>query len=127
MRRALLLLPLALAACSTPREACINDATRELRVLGDLVSQTQGNLSRGYAIGERQEVITILETCEAVSESGDITDFPCDRTEIRTQEFPVAIDLNAEQAKLNSLLERQAILNRQSQSIIQQCIAIHPE
>lgn len=127
MRRALFLLPLALAACATPREACINDATRELRVLSSLVSETQGNLVRGYAIGERQDIITIAETCEAVSETGEVTRFPCDRTETRTTEFPVAIDLNAERAKLDSLLERQAILNRQSQSIIQQCIAIHLE
>jgi len=127
MRRVLLLLPLALAACATPREACINDATRELRVLSNLVAETRGNLARGYAIGERQDIVTIPDTCEAYSESGEITRFPCDRTETRTREFPVAIDLNAERAKLDSLLERQAGMNRQSQSIIQQCIAIHPE
>ncbi len=34
MRRALFMLPAsALTACATPREACINDATRDVRII----------------------------------------------------------------------------------------------
>ena len=59
MRPALMILPfLALAACATPREQCIGQATRDLRVLNSLIAETQGNLARGYAIEEQQEVRT---------------------------------------------------------------------
>ena len=121
MRRALLLIPLVLAACETPREACISNATRELATVSRLVVETRGNIQRGYAIGTRQVVQTIAETCRTQNEEGLITTFPCDRTEIVDIEEPVAVDLNAERAKLDSLLERQAQMQRQSDAVIAQC------
>lgn len=121
MRRALLLIPLVLAACETPREACVSNATRELATVSRLVVETRGNIQRGYAIGTRQVVQTVPETCRTQNEEGLITTFPCDRTEIVDIEEPVALDLNAERAKLDSLLERQAQMQRQSDAVIAQC------
>ena len=121
MRRALLLIPLVLAACETPREACITNATRELATVSRLVAETRGNILRGYAIGTRQVVQTIPETCRTQNAEGLITTYPCDRTEIVDIDEPVAVDLNAERAKLESLLERQAQMQRQSDAVMPTC------
>ncbi|MFT5743559.1 MAG: hypothetical protein ACI86S_001630 [Paracoccaceae bacterium] len=128
MRASFLLLPLlAFAACATPREQCIGQATRELRVINSLITETQGNLSRGYALVEQQDVRVLRTMCEGTNEDGSTFRFPCEETETFTRNVPVAIDLNAEQAKLRSLQERQTQEQRRAQAATQQCIAIHPE
>jgi len=128
MRPAFILLPLVvLTACATPREECISDANRQLRVLNSLVAETQGNLARGYAIEESQEVRTLNRTCRGKNEDGSTFRFPCNETDTITTSRPVAIDLAAEQSKLEGLLQRQAQAKTQSDQRIAQCIAIHPE
>ena len=128
MYRALYLLPLlALTACETPREACVSNANRELSTLNGLVNETRLNIARGYAIGTRQQVRVVQDTCRTQSPEGVITTFSCDKTEIVDVDQPVAIDLNAERAKLDSLLERQAQMQRQLQPVIAQCQALPDE
>jgi hypothetical protein len=121
MRRAMLLIPLLLAACETPREACISNANRELSTINGLINETQRNLTRGYAIGTQQQVRTIPDTCRTQNAEGVITTYPCDQTQIINVDRPVAIDLNAERAKLDSLLERQAQMTRQLGPALAQC------
>ena len=50
MHKALLLIPLALAlgACATPRERCVDQASHDLRVVDGLIAQLQTNIARGY-------------------------------------------------------------------------------
>lgn len=128
MRPALIILPLvALAACATPREQCINDVTRDTRVQSSLINETRANLARGYALDERQEVRTIRSTCRGRDEAGDIFEFRCDKTDTFTTTVPVAIDLNVERAKLTSLEERFAQTQSSSNQAVAQCIAVHPE
>ena len=127
MRRSLLLIPLLVAACATPREQCINDVTRESRVLSGLIAETQQNIARGYALEEVQEVRVVRTTCTGTNEDGSTFTFPCEETQTIERDVPVAIDLNAERAKLESLLERQAQLQRSTDAAIQQCIAAYPE
>jgi hypothetical protein len=128
MRPAFILLPiLALAACATPREQCISSATRDTRVLSSLINETQGNLSRGYALEQRQDVRTVSGTCRGRNEDGSTFVFRCDETETFTTTVPVAIDLNAERAKLASLQERFTQTQAASNQAVSQCIAIHPE
>ncbi|WP_342078419.1 hypothetical protein [Yoonia sp. SS1-5] len=128
MRTALIILPLAaLAACATPREECIDVALRDTRVINALVTETQRNLQRGYAIEQKQEVRTVRETCRGRNEDGTTFRFRCDETRTITTNVPVAIDLNEEQKKLDSLLERQALSQSRSNQAIAQCIAVHPE
>jgi len=128
MRPALILLPLAvLVACATPREQCINDVTRDTRVLSSLVNETRANLSRGYALEERQDVRTVRGTCRGRNEDGTTFLFRCDETETFSTTVPVAIDLNAEAAKLASLEERFAQSQSSSNQAVAQCIRVHPE
>jgi hypothetical protein len=127
MRPILLLVPLALAACATPRERCIADATGQLRVINALVAETRGNISRGYAIEDRQDLRTIRARCDVTRADGTLGSTWCDRTQVVNREIPVAVDLTSERAKLDSLLERQALLERQSQVALQQCVATYPQ
>ena len=127
MRRSILLLPLILAACATPREQCINDATRELRTINSLVAETEQNIQRGFALNEVQEVRVIQTTCTGTNADGSIFTFDCEETQTFDRTEPVAIDLNAERAKLNSLLERQRQVQSRADAAVQQCVLIHPE
>ena len=122
------LLPvLALAACQTPREACLSEASQELRTVESLIRETQGNLSRGYAIETEQEVEVIRTTCEVELDDGTEGTVPCDRTDVDEVERPVAIDLVAERAQLDSLLEQRGRLLSQAQARQQTCVATYPE
>ncbi len=128
MRPTLIILPLvALTACATPREQCIGDATRDTRVLSSLINETQGNLARGYALEERQEVRTLKRRCRGRNDDGTVFTYECNETETYTTSIPVAIDLNAERAKLQSLEEQFAVTQASSNQAVAQCIAIHPE
>ena len=128
MRPALFMLPfVVLAACATPREQCIGDVTRDTRVLSSLINETRGNLARGYALEERQDVRTVRGTCRGRNEEGELFTFSCPETQTFTTTVPVAIDLNAERAKLASLEERFAQAQAASNQAVAQCIAVHPE
>jgi hypothetical protein len=116
-----------LAACETPREACISDASRELTRVNRFITETRANIARGYALDSRQDVQVIPDRCTGQTESGEEFTYRCDRTEVVDVDVPVPIDLRAEQAKLDSLLEQQAALQSQSQATIQACIMAHPE
>src|SRR5690606_21382542 len=47
-RLPLVALVLMIAACGTPQERCIDDATRELRRIDGLIADTEAALARGY-------------------------------------------------------------------------------
>jgi hypothetical protein len=128
MRTALIMLPLAaLAACATPREQCINNVARDTRVLSALINQTERNISRGYALEQRQDVRTVRKTCQGRNSDGSTFLFRCEETDTVKTTVPVAIDLNAERAKLTSLKERLAQSQPAANQAIAQCIAVHPE
>lgn len=126
MRATLLIFPVLLTACATPREACIADVTQEVRILDSLIAETRGNLSRGFAIEEREEIRTRNTFCTGRNEDGSTFRFRCEETDTVTRRTPVAIDLNAERAKLASLEERQQQNRINAQSGIAQCEARFP-
>ena len=124
LRPALLTGLVALAACATPQEQCIYDASQNLRVVEGLIKTTRGNLARGFAIEKKQVLVNEEQVIGQDDEGEDIVI----DTAVAVDEFtPVAIDLVAEQAKLESLLARQGELIRQRNAAVQQCIALYPE
>ena len=128
MRPAYVMFPLLfVAACATPREECINNATSDASVMGSLINKTKGNLTRGYALEQRQDIRTVRGICRGRNEDGSSFTFGCDETDTFTTTVPVAIDLNAERAKLQSLQERFTLVQAASNQAVAQCIAIHPE
>lgn len=127
-RPTLLLIPLiAVTACSTPREQCINSANRSVATLDRLISETRGNVQRGYAIAEVQDVRVLRASCEGTNADGSTFRFPCEETETFTRRVPVTIDIAEERTKLAQLETRREQQARDAQERIQQCVAIHPE
>lgn len=130
MRRALLLAPLALlAACGTPQERCIQRETRDLRILDRLVTETRTNIDRGYALQDYTVVVTDWDLCPAQLDANGqpLPARMCleDREVTRTR--PVAIDLTAETAKLESMLAKRDQLSREAEADIALCRSQHPE
>ncbi|WP_341211668.1 hypothetical protein [uncultured Limimaricola sp.] len=128
MRTALfLLLPLTLAACATPRESCLSSVGRQGRVIDALISQTRGNVMRGYAIEEREELRTRRELCEFRRNDGSIGRRFCDKTTAEDVRVPVTIDIEAEKVKLDQLLARREALTRAESAAKAQCVARYPQ
>ncbi|GHC21683.1 hypothetical protein GCM10007291_21030 [Gemmobacter nanjingensis] len=129
MKRLLILLPL-LAACGTPQEQCIRQVTRDQRVVERLITETEENLRRGYAIETYVTTVTRWRPCGpgGVDEKGKpappqmcLDDIDVTRTR------PKAIDLDAEAVKLRQLRTKRDALVRQSSSSVAACKAQYPE
>ncbi|WP_456202013.1 hypothetical protein [Limimaricola litoreus] len=128
MRPALMLvLPLALAACATPRESCLSSVGREGRVLDALIAQTRGNVTRGYAIEEREELRTTRQLCRYRTDEGVVARRFCDRTVAEEVRVPVTIDIEEEKVKLDQLLARREAQARGEAAARAQCVARYPQ
>lgn len=131
MRRLALFPLLLLTACGTPQEQCINRNTRDLRTIQSLVDETQANIARGYAIEEYTVYVPVWQICEIPVQTDPAKPAPppryCFEQEPQTRTRPKAIDLRAEGAKLDSLLERRDQLARAAEPVIAQCKAQYPE
>ena len=136
MRRSLVLF-LLLAACGTPQERCIARETRDVRVLDRLITESESNLQRGYAL---EEVVTYRDRwvpCPVVRPApveGQPAPAPapsppqlCLREVQETETRPKAIDLTAEAQKLASMKDKRAALLRAAAPAIAQCRAEFPE
>ena len=129
MKRLILLSLLALAACGTPQEQCISAGTRDLQVVDRLIRETEGNRPRGYALATAPEHDAPRIDCpprptEAVPEPERQMCF--DRVPVTVRK-EVALDLNAEAAKLQSLKAKRASLAKAAEGVIAQCKARYPE
>jgi hypothetical protein len=135
MKRSLLLLPALLIGCGTPQEQCIAAGTRDLRTVEALISQTEGNLQRGYALEDRvveEEVFGFCQPPAAPPPEGELPPpppppEPCWKTEVTTETTAVAIDLDAEARKLKQLKQKRADLQRQADKLAADCRLRYPE
>ena len=128
MKKTLILLPLlAIADCSTPREQCISNANDQLRTLDRLIDVASGNVQRGFALAEVQDVRVLRTTCQGTNEDGSTFGFPCEEIETFTRREPVSINIVEERVKLAQLQDQRDAAARDVAARTQQCIAIHPE
>ncbi len=122
---------LLLAACGTPQEQCIARENRDLRVVTRLIAETQGNLARGYAFEEYTTYSTEFVRCGFFPDDGNPATAPrprlCRERVPETERRPVAIDLGAEQRKLDSLLVKRRDLELRSTQVIAACKEAYPE
>ncbi len=129
MKIRLLMMLLPLVACGTPQEQCIGAATRDMRVVDRLIAEVQGNLARGYAY----ETVTIFTpewqdcTPRATDANPDPKPKLCFEDVPQTVRKAVAIDLNAEAAKLKSLQQKRDQQARASAGAVATCRAKFPE
>ena len=113
-----------LAACATPQQSCISAANRQPKIVDGLIATTRANLGRGYAVETRQVLVNSHQVCGKTPEGKDIL---CEMAVTEDKRVPVAIDLDEETRKLNSLLARRAEMENQRHGRIAQCIAQYPE
>lgn len=132
MRRPLASLSLLalLAACASPQERCINQATKDLRAVDRLIAETEGNLQRGYALEPTTVYQNVWVPCGYAYGYGygygHHAGGMCIEEQARITTRPKAIDLAEEKRKLDQLRGKQAELNRAAKASIQQCQASFP-
>ncbi len=136
-RFALALAPAALlAACATPQQRCIAEATQNLTVVNQLVAQLELDIERGYGVKQTQVVTPMWRPCyrhdgwiEPDHHGRPYFGGPqmCLEDTVRTVNTPVAIDLADAKRKLASLKQKQAELNHQAGPAIAQCQALYPQ
>ena len=120
---------LALAACGTPQQQCINGVTRDLQVVDGLIAEVQGNLTRGYAYQTVTQSNPEWVDCtpDPTPKRPDPRQRNCFVDVDRTVTRPVAIDLDAEAAKLASLQRKRATLASAAAPAILACQQQYPE
>lgn len=129
MKRLFLAPLLLMAACGTPQEQCISTNTRDLQVVERLIRETEGNIARGYGY----QTVTQYEPRWIDCTPRPTAAVPEPAAQMCFDEVPVsvrkevALDLNAEAAKLKSLKSKRSTLASAAESIIAQCRAKYPE
>ncbi len=126
---------LVLSACGTPQERCINSVTRELRVVTDLIAETELNLARGYEMEEYTVYRTRWVNCAPpyVVDLGNGNKRVVRPAQMCLDDYadtarrPRAIDPVAERNKLKGLKARQRALSEQAEPAISQCRSRYPE
>lgn len=122
-----------LAACGTPQEQCISRNTRDLRTVEKLISESQGNLQRGYAIERYQVTVPDWEPCVryARGTAEDPTPRPvtttCRTWDTETRSRPRSIDLAQEARQLAQLQAKRKELARNAEAVIAQCRKAYPQ
>lgn len=107
---AALFLALSLAACAPQPTACSSTAARDLRTLDTLIAESRENLARGYAIGSSSgRGSTSVNFCLGNSSNNVGVSF-CSGGRPGYRTGPVAIDLDEERAKLESMLQQRTVL-----------------
>ena len=120
---------LTLAACGTPQQQCINSVAGNLHTIDGLILQTQGNLQRGFGYTQVVRTIPQYQDCTPRATSSD----PNPRGEmclvdsVQTFQMPVAIDLAAEQKKLDQLIAKRTEIARQVAPAVAACQAQYPQ
>jgi len=118
---------LVLAACGTPQERCIARESRDLRVLDRLIAETEGTIARGYALERESFVITQTFPCQVRGPNNTVVTELCDTEQVVERTRPVAVNLDDERAKLQSMQARRADLARSVASRIDACRVAYPE
>jgi hypothetical protein len=138
MRISFSILPLCLTlvACGTRQEQCIARETRDLRVVNRLIAETEGNLQRGYAYEEITISRPVWRYCAPppLPVPGDGIPAPepakprlCLDDDEETVTRPKAIDLSAEQSKLDGLKAKRKQLSAAADRSVAACRKAYPE
>lgn len=110
-----------IAACATPQQQCIANATQDLRVVQSLIVETERNLSRGYAVETETRDVPRVGLCTGGPHLGS-----CVSTVTVERERPVAIDLAAERRKLGELRNKERELRSRAQAEAEICKTRYP-
>jgi len=116
---------LVLAGCLDPQQACLDRADRDLRVVRNLIDETEATLARGYAIESETRIVNYRYFCHGHGPQNVGSVF-CDRSRVVTSRKAVAVDLDAERRKLRALKRKEQELQVRSQDAIASCAKTEP-
>lgn len=115
---------LALAACQSRIPECRGGAAKELVTLDTLIAESQENLRRGYAMGSPNAGGgSAVQLCMGSGSSNVGMSFCSGGGLGAGREAPVAIDLQAERSKLQSMLHKRSDLAQRAQLETAACAA----
>ena len=126
MRKILIAPLLLLAACASPRDTCMSDAVKDLRIVQALIADTQATIDRGYAIQTETRTVMYTNFCVGTGNRHDGRFSFCNYPQPVTTKTPVAVDLELEKRKLRSLKAKEVELKRESLLKQQRCELQYP-
>ena len=106
-----------LAACATPQQRCIAQATADTRALEAQIKTTEATIERGYALHRQSIPYTQTRVCYDKKRRP----FPCNRTRFHPLETPVTVDLGQERAKLAQMKAKLAKLKPKAVATTEAC------
>ncbi len=120
---------LTLSACGTPQERCIAEVSGNLTIVDLLIGEAEENLARGFAYAEVVQTMPQFVDCTPKPTLAQPNPAPrqCLVEVARTVNRPVAIDLNAEAAKLAGLKAKRGQLATSTSTGIASCRQKFPE
>lgn len=128
MPRAALLVMILLAACASPRDRCERDALQDLRVLEDLIAESERTVARGYGLQREAYTRTGVNFCYGGGwgrHYGGAMSL-CTSPEVSYRTRPVAVDMAAERAKLADLKRKRAELAPAARRRLEACRIRYP-
>ena len=129
MKRLAVAALILMSACGTPQEQCIASVTRDMRMVDRLIAETEGNLQRGFAYVDVTVSVPVWVNCggRPTVEDPNPTPRMCLDDRDQTVRRAVAIDLKAEQVKLDGLKAKRKQQAKAAAQPIAQCKAQYPE
>lgn len=113
---------IGLSACIDEYEQCVRNNSKDLRVVNDLISQSQTTISRGYSF----ETLISTDVQEVVCLTALGEQATCLVEVGTTYQSPVAVDLDAERRKLAQLVDQRKILETRLAQATKACRATYP-
>ena len=111
------------SGCLSPREQCVSDAKIPQRLAMKERGLVAQNLDRGYAIHTQQAPYSYQGQCQ----DDYLNYYTCTVNASRTQETPVTIDMEREEAKLRQLDARIGLLLEGERRQLAQCAFLPDE
>lgn len=122
---------LALGACASTQEVCIDQAGERLNAIQERIETAEGNIARGYAIHVSEEPRASVGFCTGTGYGrryhGNIGISTCIGTDNGPRGQAVAIDVSEERAKLEQLRKTFAREQVTYQAQVAQCRTAFPE
>jgi len=111
-----------LTACIDQYEQCVRNSSKDLRVVNELITQSQTTLSRGYGFETR--IATDIEEVVCLTALGEQA--TCLVEVGTTYQTPVAVDLDSERRKLVQLVDQRKVLEARLAQSATACRAAYP-
>ena len=112
-----------LAACATPAERCLSDASAAYRAALTEQGRIAQDLGRGYTYRTKFERVTRWVTCRGPNGAP----YPCRDSDMQPVTRKVPVDRAALQARLDGIVARLPALRQAAAADQAQCRALYPE